>query len=436
GDFDLIRNDLSGHFKLINDIQLTGNWEPIGQDTDGKSPFSGTFDGQGFTISDLIIGNNDLPEGYNAGFFGHTSGATIKNVNLREVDVSGSGNVGTLAGKAKNTIVENCTVSGTVQGSGNNVGGLVGQAANVSITNSSVSGEVSGDANMVGGLVGNMTDYNYSTEAKISFSFADAEVSGNQGVGGLVGSTQSKSNINDSYATGMVEGDCCIGGLAGGVFKDTSIKNCYSSSTVNLTNQSAANTGGLAGYAHPETIDQNNYWNICQSGLAESALGTGNTNEQMMRASSFEKWDFEQTWHIREGSGSPILKWQLEHENSNDNEQSGQENEKGDYRSPKKLFSSGFFMFAMDYSPCLSLNIETAVDLILAKLEKVDLLLEVMLDKEKVDLEELNLAMGLLEEVRGLLTRYADQLEDIEHLQLSEKVEEQMNLVAGLIAAN
>ena len=66
-DLDNIRNDLSGHYILMNDIDLEGTeWKPIGKCEDGTSDyrnpceitderFSGIFDGQGYEITNLSI---------------------------------------------------------------------------------------------------------------------------------------------------------------------------------------------------------------------------------------------------------------------------------------------------------------------------------------------------------------------------------------------
>ncbi len=48
-----MQNDLSGHYILTSDIDMTGlNFSPIGNNS---TPFSGIFDGNGHTISNLTI---------------------------------------------------------------------------------------------------------------------------------------------------------------------------------------------------------------------------------------------------------------------------------------------------------------------------------------------------------------------------------------------
>ena len=86
--------------------------------------FSGNFDGNNFTISNLFI---NRPGTYNVGLFGVIDeGATVTNLNLTDVNITGRGDVGALAGGLVGH-VENINATGTVNGSDNNVGGLVGQ---------------------------------------------------------------------------------------------------------------------------------------------------------------------------------------------------------------------------------------------------------------------------------------------------------------------
>ncbi len=92
---------LDKHFIQIADIDAseTVEWsdslvfEPIGwwQDFENNSPFTGSYDGSGFAITDLHI---DQPNGYNVGLFGYIDGAVIKNVALKNGNVSGNTRVG------------------------------------------------------------------------------------------------------------------------------------------------------------------------------------------------------------------------------------------------------------------------------------------------------------------------------------------------------
>lgn len=75
-DLEQMRSYTRATFKLMNDIELKGSWEPVG--TEDK-PFSGTLDGNGFTISNLNMNSNN--EEY-FGFIAVSNNATIKNLNI------------------------------------------------------------------------------------------------------------------------------------------------------------------------------------------------------------------------------------------------------------------------------------------------------------------------------------------------------------------
>lgn len=153
----------------------------------GATEFAGIFDGNGYTISNLYINGTELTNTenkfcaeagrdthcntQNVGFVAVLGGSgMVKNLNLENVDISASANVGDILGKDNPVtvgtvvawqtggIVENCYVSGKVltSGAGNSIGGLVGNSRTGSMKNnlSTVSILVSGNESYVGGIVG------------------------------------------------------------------------------------------------------------------------------------------------------------------------------------------------------------------------------------------------------------------------------------------
>ena len=87
-DLDGVRDYLDAHFIQMADIDLSGyeNWEPIGTYIYGQNlHFNGTYDGNGHTISNLIIKRENY-----TGLFGHTYNAIIKNLGVVDVNVSGT----------------------------------------------------------------------------------------------------------------------------------------------------------------------------------------------------------------------------------------------------------------------------------------------------------------------------------------------------------
>ena len=111
------------------------------------SPFTGTFNGNGHTISGL-----DAP------LFGYTNNAEICNLMLDEVEISGSSHTGALVGTAQGeTRIYNVGVmGGSLSATGSyNCGGIVGQLENDSrVVNCFSYADITG-GNLVGGIVGN-----------------------------------------------------------------------------------------------------------------------------------------------------------------------------------------------------------------------------------------------------------------------------------------
>ena len=164
-------------------------WQPIANSS--LFPFDATFEGNGYTISNLMI-NRGSSDGI--GLFGYThSGAEIANLGLPNIDVAGQSKVGGLVGENAATITKSY-VTGSVIGD-SDIGGLVGwNSSATAITNSYAMGHVNGSdsGSNVGGLVG-------QNQGSIVNSYAASSVIGaNNDSGGLVGFNQAR--ITDSYA--------------------------------------------------------------------------------------------------------------------------------------------------------------------------------------------------------------------------------------------
>ena len=183
---DAAQNDLSLNCTLTADITLTGEWTPIGTALDNS--YTGTFDGGNHTISGLTVTGSDEY----AGLFRYIgSGGTVKNVKLEDVQIESDNqyaNVGGVAGYSYGNI-ENCSVSGSVSGSGMNgfAGGVVGSQWGGSITGCSSSATVKGEA-YVGGIAG---ETNYGATLTACYATRDVTVendgTNNSHAGGVVG---------------------------------------------------------------------------------------------------------------------------------------------------------------------------------------------------------------------------------------------------------
>ena len=215
---------------------VTTRFSPIGN---GSTPFTGQFDGQNHTITNLTI---TRPSQSVVGLFGDiSSGSSVRNVGLVGGSVSGSTDVGVLVGYNYGTI-SNAYATGNVSSSAGGdayVGGLVGVNNTGTITNSYATGNVSGSSgsSYIGGLLG----YNYGT---ISNSYATGSASGSTNyVGGLVG-YNAYGSISNAYASGSVSGTNYVGGLVGYNYSGTTITNAYATGSAS----GSFEVGGLVGW--------------------------------------------------------------------------------------------------------------------------------------------------------------------------------------------
>ena len=230
---DLDFNDNDSYSSTANKITWTtgAGWQPIG---DFFNAFTGKFEGNGHTISNLMINSSDTRY---ISLFGYTRiGTEIASVGLLNINITGSGGnvvVGGLVGINNDGIITNSYATGSVSGN-DSVGGLIGINNDGIITNSYATGSVSGNR-WLGGLVGNNND------GTIMNSYATSSVSGNRTAGGLVG--WNRGTITNSYAAGSVSGDYSLGGLVGWNQKGT-VTNSYATGSVSGNNNLV---GGLVG---------------------------------------------------------------------------------------------------------------------------------------------------------------------------------------------
>ena len=247
-------------------------WEPIDADTSSSTPgvivfragFRAIFEGNGHTIANLFI-DRDSDD---VGLFGRTSyGSVIRHVGLIDVEVSGSSDVGGLAGTDNNSSIIGSYVTGMVSGTGDNVGGLVGQTYGSSVVTSYAAVEVTG-GNNVGGLIG-------ENDTAVTASYATGWVAGDDNVGGLVGSNG--ITITASYATGPVTGQSNVGGLVG------------------RNTRSFSSTGTVTA----------SYWDTSTSG---QTTGSGRTTAQLQAPTSYS--GIYQRWNVDlDGDGVSDNPW-------------------------------------------------------------------------------------------------------------------------------
>ncbi len=300
-DFD---TDGDGDVDAADEYWHSGaGWDPIGA-------FSATFEGNGHTIANLYINRSSG----SIGLFGSVSaGGQVRNVAVRDVAVTGSGEswvVGGLVGHNYGSI-SSSNVTGSVTSSGGGpVGGLVGNNGRHRSTGSIVSSYATtmvtalGESQSAGGLVG----YNGgsgSSSGSIVASYATGAVtaSGNNSeVGGLVGfnggSGSSRGSIVASYATGAVTGsgnNSDVGGLVGfnggsGSSRGSIVASYATGAVTGSGNNS--DVGGLAGFNGGSGSStgniSNSYWNTETSGQASgSGDGVGKTTVELQTPTGY-----------------------------------------------------------------------------------------------------------------------------------------------------
>jgi len=367
-DLQAVSNDLAAYYELGCDIDAsaTAGWNgglgflPIGLWVNWgvavppgpftgcagvnwkQTPFTGHFDGKGYSITGLVIHRTRIlpptttcPDYHDVGLFSQiVAGVVVRvveNVHLINIDIDGYQSVGGLVGYAYgNATITNCTSSGSVNAENLGAGGLVGSAYSITIEDSSSSTTVTGD-HEAGGLVG------YANTSTINDSYATGNVTTvSTDAGGLIGEGVAVI-YNRCFATGdVLAGTNYSGGLIGYSWGDT-ISNCYARGNVTGNQYVGGLVGILRGVAGLGTIENSYstglvigvglvgglvgsssgssngcFWDTQTSGQAASGEGTGKTTSQMKTKSTFTDvgWDFSTIWGMRGvcNSGYPCLK--------------------------------------------------------------------------------------------------------------------------------
>ncbi|MCF7803431.1 MAG: T9SS type A sorting domain-containing protein [Candidatus Marinimicrobia bacterium] len=220
----------------------TAGWSPIGNST---TKFTGSYDGDGYIIDGLFISRSATNY---QGLFGYTDGATISNMGIANLDITGLDNVGGLVGYSNNSAISTCYTSGTIVG---NPSGMAYTA----------------------GLVG------YVNSGSVSNSYATCSVTASGRYALLVGQVIG-GTIEYSYSTGRIGGSGGLGLI--GYQSTATITNCFWDMEASYyTTQPSGSFGG----------------------------GTGKNTAEMMQQNTFTGWDFTATWNIySNGESYPYLR--------------------------------------------------------------------------------------------------------------------------------
>ena len=278
-------NRWSSHYIQIADIDAaeTSSWfYGAGAFTIGEfsSPFTGTYNGQGYSIENLNI---NRPETGSIGLFGKIQDAEVRNVRMTDASMTGAVSVGILSGMIVSSNVSNCQCFGSVIGS-EKIGALSGWGSSSNITEVYCSASATG-YNYVGGLLGYADN-----QCIISNNYSRGTAVSERVTGGFIGSLSDPCSISNNYSTGLVTGDpLYLGGFIGN-------RNIEESTPSVITN---------------------NFWDVQTAALGSDGDNnygaTGKTTAAMKTLSTFldAGWDFTNIWGMDPefNDGYPYLLW-------------------------------------------------------------------------------------------------------------------------------
>lgn len=319
----VLGNDLDGQ-GLEGAIRPVGNW---------NKAFTGTFDGQGFSIHGFTV--DDVWAGL---FPWLGTGASVHDLVIQDANVSTVFEGGILSAYSDGAEFTDIVIDGgsLTASAGNANGGAIGFAYGGTMSRIFSSAAVAvrsreGGA-QVGGLFGVVEQIAISESAatgSVSVTFDDVAPNGVPTAGGFAGAVWG-STISDSLATGAVTivnsaSGTFYGGFAGSVEEAGSlIERSYSTGAVTMSGDGV--TGGFIGrtYQAPDPATTSVLWDIETSGQvvgigdgdSQTTPPQGMTSEAMRSPASYIGWAIEQapvrgaTWTLLD-DGPPVLSWRL-----------------------------------------------------------------------------------------------------------------------------
>lgn len=323
-DFETLQTNPTGKYRLTKDISFSGI-----NDFEGIELFSGEFDGNGYTLSDLTI--TSTGKSY-AGIFNQINNATIKNLQLKNISVSANQTVeseylkaGIICGNMISSRIEEVSIIGdattvstlsAVSKSRSYVGLLAGNMADGSVVkNCYINGNVvfentdSTKTNYVGGLFG------YVDNSSINFVVQDVPMqinkvlSKNSFIGGLVGTligsrsslqnVVSESNITFTDCDEDINAYSVIGQISLTLVPDSQkINYLYSTSNLdtigNIDELNTKTNNGFVDNKIENQVDVNNFY-------------IKNYYLEMQKFDNLFPWNFNSIWQLKTTKSLPTL---------------------------------------------------------------------------------------------------------------------------------
>ena len=184
--------------------------------------------------------------------------ATVKDLTLKDVNISGKNHVASVAKEATNSsTLENVHANGIIAGE-LGIGGLIQKVENSTVSNSSFTGRITNtfvttSQYAIGGLVGQLT----GTNARVDHSIATVTISSNaersnQTIGGIAGIVENNATVANSYAEGEINNAkpfARVGGVAGSLWTQEGGAD-YNTGHLNnvLSDMNITNGNAISGY--------------------------------------------------------------------------------------------------------------------------------------------------------------------------------------------
>lgn len=287
-DLRKIQNNLSGNYVLDTDLNLSGNqWTPMGN---MDTPFTGTLNGNGHSISGLTVTINSTTDS-DGGLFGVIKNGTIQNVKLSGintyVNVGGDGQLFSFAGGIAGEIIagqiSNCSVTGKIVSEGRNkalarAGGVcASMSQNSSVTDCSVDADIVSESDVANSMAGGIT-------AWLDGSVAEKCLTD--------GTVTCNSNFY-SYCGGI--------SASGG---NSTVKNC-------VVLSDSINTTSPKNNIHPIGNFVTLLDNLVQKNISGNFSNTENVtfiSKEDISQGTYEKlgWDFSKIWYF--ANGKPVIR--------------------------------------------------------------------------------------------------------------------------------
>ena len=224
-----MQSNLAGVYKLAADMTADEVGLPDNKTSYLSGEFTGTLIGADGSKAYAIY---DLKKP----LFDTLKNATVKDLDVKNVDIDSDENAAAIAKVADNAKINNVAVEGKISGR-KSVAGLVVSATNTTIENSAFTGKLvanhtDSSAKYAGGIVGNLIGEN----ARINKSKVDVKISSSsrntdQVAGGIVGRLENGALVSNSVATGEIrngQGYSRVGGIVGSTWKNGRVNDVVS----------------------------------------------------------------------------------------------------------------------------------------------------------------------------------------------------------------